>query len=338
MASRAPALVRSLRLWLSAVKLLGGFPYSWDEGGQEALCPNLRSCRGLRLWSYFMAGLQLVVVVGFKTYVYASSSVLSFADDTQGIMSNIISAVVAGASVVLYVHILLGGRRLRRLVSHMDACFPEGSIGDWTARRSKGLMLSILTHSTYSMIVVVTYVKWFVTTRKTQFHVLLNVCCDVFVYTIFLPVTYLSINLVCCFLERSLSDVALALESPPSPAARPANAPADRAKTTKILVGSDKAVDAGRVQAASRRVVQVHECQLLMCQHFSLPVLALMALSATWLITDVYRKITQPESQGTAIFLVYVTYNIVNLCVLCCSADLLKNKVSEREGGEGERG
>lgn len=331
-----PALVRSLRLWAAVVRFLGGFPYEWGEDSAGAMFPGLKSNRRLRLWSYLMAGLQLVAIIAFRIYMCVTESVLSFESDTKGVMSNITAVVVSAATSALCVYTWLGQRKLHLLVSHLDSCSPEFNTNEWTLYRNKGLVLNVFSHLVYSVVVLFHNVKWSAEVAESRKLItILYTVGDFALYSLYLPATYFSINLLCCFLDASLDEVLLGFNSQtaPPPDSRPkvAGVSADSAETIrKIYVAEKPLADADWVQAASRRVSAIHTCQLLINQYFGFPVLVLMSLSITWLIMDTYRQLTWCHTADLAKFMVYFSYNIVNISVLCFNANLVKVKVRSR--------
>lgn len=328
MSTGQPVFVRLFRLWASVIRLLGGFPFSWNKSESGAMFPGLMRRRYLQVWSIvvLLAYALCIVTVGFFYEAPQNSRIIS---GTKNAVAGIMKAVdsMSVSSTVLY--LWLGQNHLASLLSHLDKCLPSHTMRSWTLSRDKGFILITLCHSaiyiTFTYISILSFEVTFSEVGEIMF------CATRLIYgylsLINVSTHTLSIYLTSCFLEGTVNDVQEMLITE-AKAYNTTDKEPGVGRECFVVKNNNRSneEEATQVRRACEHICKIHECQLQMAQYFSFPVLALMTYSVAFCIAVLYSVVT--EMKYDFLHCLYVTYSIIITAIFCCTAEKVFGKVS----------
>lgn len=359
MASGIPVYSRFLRFWAIVFKALGGFPYSWDGRDSKNLFPGLKPRIGLRVWSYLIISFNLANVIFHASISLLNAwSVLAASSLTSSTLRKILRGIEVLVILILQLHLWLKKGDLQCLFSHLDMCSPGSSMREWAITHDKGYVVTILLHVSYIVSVAVGILLGsttisFMSLSSVAFYAAYSAMTSVYTLSLYMIGKFLYLVLTDSFETfnakikisdsmygtRRAKQVNILFEV--EPRTKASVAPADHTASSESHVGLGSLLEGPReaqvpgeseanaMRELSRKVVHVHECQLLINRYFGLPSLVITSLSVTWIIHDTYSLIQDTDNTSASWeLLLYILYSISVLVILCCVGEEARGKVS----------
>lgn len=229
---------------------------------------------------------------------------------------------------------------------------------EWAITHDKGYVVTILLHVSYIVSVAVGILLGsttisFMSLSSVAFYAVYSAMTSVYTLSLYMIGKFLYLVLTDSFetfnAKIKISDSMYGTKRAKQvnilfevePRTKASVAPADHTASSESHVGLGSLLEGPReaqvpgeseanaMRELSRKVVHVHECQLLINRYFGLPSLVITSLSVTWIIHDTYSLIQDTDNTSASWeLLLYILYSISVLVILCCVGEEARGKVN----------
>ncbi|ROT66389.1 hypothetical protein C7M84_015595 [Penaeus vannamei] len=214
MSSRVPLFVRLLRLWARTLRLLGGFPYSWDGRQAGAILPALRRRGGRRFWPVLLTLLYAAAIVVPTVCLFVGFQEFNYDGSTSETFVKLQRSAEVTISAYLCVHVLVGRHDSASLVAHFDLHFPEYTKRDWMLVRDKKAAVLVFSHFFFLLTVMGSVILGTLGATGTLSLIVWVIWSLYFLYNITLAfVQEISSYTFSCLLNKVLADTLRSIKS-----------------------------------------------------------------------------------------------------------------------------